>query len=187
MSRTGAAGNPFRTERIDRLAFRLDDAGWEALIARLAATAWRGAIVGPHGTGKTTCLDGLAPRLADRLAARGLRVRRVDVRPEVEPVDAPTDILLLDGLERLGWWRRRRWLAACRCAGAVATLHRDGPLPTVLRTTTSPALLADLMAEALGRPLTSDEPAHCAWLYAAHQGDLRACLRALYDEWARTG
>lgn len=167
--------NPFRSACIDRLAFR--GVHWDDALTRLESLGFRGAIVGPHGSGKTTLLDGLADRL-------GRAVVRIDVRPGLRPVHAPDAIALLDGLERLGWLQQRLWLARCHTAGAIATLHRDGPLPTWIRTSTTPELLLDLVAELIGQAPDPALEAWCADAFVRHRGDVRACLRDAYDVWS---
>jgi hypothetical protein len=57
----------------------------------------------------------------------------------------------------------------------IATSHRPGRLPLLRRHRTSPALLAELVAEL--DPAGHDAEA----LWRDHGGNLRECLRALYD------
>jgi len=116
-----ARDNPFASDRVERLRYRLPDGmTWDELLERLAALRFRAALVGPHGRGKTTLLEDLAPRLT----ARGFRVRTVTLRQEERRVDwkrfrslGPDDVLFLDGAELLG---RLAWLRvrlSCRRAG----------------------------------------------------------------------
>lgn len=184
-----ARDNPFAAERIEVLAFRFPSGdSWPALLARLEANEWRGAIVGPHGAGKTTLLE----QLARHLAARGFRPRLLTLRAESTAADKQTllaasalsapDFLLLDGAEQL---TTRQWLtlhvAAQHAAGCVITQHRAGRLPTVLATETSPALLDDLTHELCGAWLPEGEARR---LFLRHHGNVRECLRELYDRWS---
>ena len=111
-----AADNPFAVQKVLRIRYRLSDHTWEGLLERLAALHYRVAIVGPHGRGKTTLLEDLAPRLE----ARGFRIRSVmlhtgDRRLSREQREilfrglTPADLLFVDGAEQLG---RISWLAA---------------------------------------------------------------------------
>jgi hypothetical protein len=63
-----ARRNPSRMQRIeDELVFDpawLGDS-WEAFVARLQAQAWRGQIIGPHGSGNSACLRRLEHHLRD--------------------------------------------------------------------------------------------------------------------------
>jgi GTPase SAR1 family protein len=69
-----ARDNPFRAERVESIGYRFVDGGsWDSLMARGDELGWRAALVGPDGSGKTTLID----ELAERLVARGRRVRRI--------------------------------------------------------------------------------------------------------------
>jgi energy-coupling factor transporter ATP-binding protein EcfA2 len=182
--------NPFAAHRLEGLAFRLP-AGltWDALLARGAAMNWRGAIVGPQGSGKTTLLEQLAPRLSERgftphlcrIQAASTLAEKESVLTRVRAMRAP-DFLLLDGAEQ---FTTREWLSlhssASTLAGCLITVHRTSRLPTLLETQTSPTLLAELAAELTGERFTAAE---ATARFKRHAGDLRECLRALYDQHA---
>ncbi len=189
--------NPFRMQRIEALRYRLDDAGWQQLLARFATNRWRGVLVGPHGSGKTT----LREELEQRLRAEGWQVRSL-VLGDGELIDWSTltallaeaderTLLSLDGLDRLGtllWWRLRH--AARNVGGILATSHVPGRLPILHQHHTSSALLRDLVHELVDihdndnneddRRTWIDQ--RCEELFTRHHGDVRACLRGLYDD-----
>ena len=182
-----ARDNPFAVHRVRRERYRLDDAGWTALLARLESAGWRGAIVGPHGSGKTTLIEDLVARLEVRgWVARWVRLSSEERRvPRGSLVDlGARDIVLVDGAEQLNGvrWRLLRWRAR-RAAGLIITTHHDGRLPTLLRCATSPGLLCELVA-VLGVDLA---PAEAEALHARHCGNLREALRELYDAHAARG
>jgi hypothetical protein len=186
-----ARDNPFAVHRVLRERYRLDEAGWDALVGRLAAQDWRGAIVGPHGSGKTTLLEDLAARLE----ARGWRAHwlRLSAESSVVPAEfsrrvlpalGARDALLVDGAEQLGiaaWWAL--CLRARRSGALIATMHRAGRMPVVHRCATSPELLRGL-ADSLGASLA---PADAVALHARHRGNIREALRELYDVAAARG
>lgn len=175
-----ARDNPFASDRVERLRYRLPDAlTWDGLLERLASLRFRAALVGPHGRGKTTLLE----ELARRLSARGFRVRTVTLRQDERRVDwnrlrglGAQDVLLVDGAELLGriaWLRVR--LSCRRAGGLIVTSHRPGLLPTLLECETTPGLLAELARELTGEELEVGE------LFARHGGNVRMAFREMYD------
>ena len=183
-----ARENPFRSDRLLSLRYRLQQGSWEDLLARFASLGRRAAIVGPQGTGKTTLLEDLAPRFRDA----GYRVRELRLDEETPGYDpavleslTPRDVILFDGAEQLGRFAWSSFERRSRGAGGLLiTVHQPGRLPTLLETQTSPELLAGLVDQILGagsaaRPLASA-------LFAKHRGNLREALRDLYDHMAQT-
>jgi len=186
-----ARDNPFAVHRVLRQRYRLDEAGWAALVARLAARGGRGAIVGPHGSGKTTLLEDLGVRLQSRgwrvhvlgLSAEARAVPEAFSR-ELVPSLGARDALLIDGAEQIGWVSWWALVLRARRAGVLlATAHRAGRLPTLHRCATSPEVLRELVA-ALGVALAPEE---AEALHARHRGNVRDALRALYDAAAAGG
>lgn len=180
-----AATNPFRTERLEALRFRLDEAGWRRLLDHGGRLGWRCALVGPEGTGKTTLLLELERRLASRFhSIRRIRAA-LHAPPSHDAVDqalsdvTAEDLVTVDGAEQFSpwrWWRLRR-----RVPGALLiTSHRPGLLPTLHVHRSDAALLADLIRELTGTDADADAPR----LLAQHDGNLRSCLLACYDRWA---
>lgn len=174
-----ARENPFRSERVEALAYRAEGFCWESLERRLAAFRGRGAIVAPKGHGKTT----LVLEWQKRRATRGedtlyLRLhegqRRLDAGQRSR-LGGPAHIFV-DGAEQLGWLGRSELLWATRHAPSlVVTTHEATLLPTLFTCKTSPALLNELVQELIGAP--SSDPS----LWDRHQGNIRVALRELYD------
>ena len=183
-----ARENPFSTDRVLRLRYRLAGETWDALLARLARLGYRAALVGPKGAGKTTLLE----ELESKLSALGFvpKPLRLDTEHRCFPARFErgffaaverSDIVLLDGAEQMGLWRWWRFQRLSRQAGGlIVTSHRPGLLPTLLETRATPELLADLMAELLGRDQAATQ-AQARLLFARHGGNLRNALRELYD------
>ena len=201
MRHRSAACNPFRVDRLEALTYRPELAGtdWPTLMQRLEGARFRAAMVGPHGTGKTTLLEALA----DRLAAGGHAVRLLEVPHEVADDPDPTlplpvlrerprppertatptrTIWLVDRYERLNWRERVELLR--RCPRLIVTAHRRTPLPTLLRTRGRYEAFAALVTT-----LTREEPPPpperlLREVWRAHRPNIREALRAMYDLWA---
>lgn len=177
------ADNPFASRRIDRLKFRFRHFDTDAVIEKLHRQGDRGAIVGPHGSGKTTLLHNLADRLTGTIV--WIRLNGETTAPAKTAFAAlPVDfdrrhVVLVDGAEQLGpwaWWRLRRRF---RDAGTVIiTSHRPGRLPTLHHCTTDPALLNELVRELAPEIV---ENMDLEGLFHRHDGNIRSCLRELYD------
>ena len=182
-----ARENPFRVERLEALAFRFPTGdGMGALLWRIGARSGRGAIVGPHGSGKTTAML----ELGAHLRGEGWRVREMRIgagRHALSPSEraqltlgvGPNDAVLLDGAGHLWtweWWSLRH---ALRGVGRfVVATHRPGRLPTVLRTRVSLALVRDLVDEL--EVAISD--AELGERLRRVRGDARALFRGLYED-----
>ncbi|HLH27701.1 MAG TPA: hypothetical protein VKW77_02220 [Acidimicrobiales bacterium] len=186
-----ARDNPFRSDRLLAVRYRLQEGTWDGLFARFEALGRRAAIVGPQGSGKTTLLEDLAPRFRDRgYAVRELRLDAESPsfpEPFLEDFLAslgPRDLILLDGAEQLG---RGAWSTFERrsraAAGLLVTLHRPGRLPTLLETRTSRELLDGLVGEIL-EDRAGEVRGLTAPLFEKHAGNLREALRELYDRYA---
>lgn len=187
-----ARDNPFRTERLLGIRYRLEDRTWDNLLSSLERLQFRAAIVGPRGSGKTTLLEDLAARVAARsYLPRALRLDAETPRFAPGFLDhfagslTPRDVILFDGAEQLsavawGAFQRRTRGAA----GLVVTVHRPGRLPTLIETETSPDLLAALVGQLLGDRI-EDVRATLPELFHRHDGNLREALLELYDRYAR--
>jgi hypothetical protein len=183
--------NPFATRftRPGRLVVRhhdgtLLDPG--LLVETLDPLGGSVAIEGPHGSGKTTLLFAIADLLEarQRLACLvRLRSRR-DARRALTVLHAAAagSVLCVDSWEQAGYWTAAaiRRTARRRAVGLVVTSHRPTGLPLLHRGSTSPALLARLVADLPphGGMITTDDVVAA---HARHGGDLRAALFDLYD------
>ena len=185
-----ARDNPFATHRVERLAFRLPlGLDWESLLQKLERQGYCGAIVGRNGSGKSTLLEQFQPRLKElgfephliRLRSDATMREKEALQELIRKIVKPA-FVLLDGAEQLS---TRHWLpvrsAAGNAAGFVVTVHRVSRLPALLECETNPSLLAELVRE-LGAQLLSKERA--TELHVRHYGNMRDCLRELYDEYS---
>lgn len=183
-----AAGeNPFRTSRLISLPVHWGDETPERLLARWEAKGRRGALVGPHGTGKTTRLRALATHLA----GQGWRVVWIqwhddgsttpaDWRAALGEADART-VVCLDGSENLGpfaAYRLRRYTR--RAGGLLATRHRvSWFLPTLARHAPDAEVFS---AHAARLAPGSEEMARAA--FAAGGANAHEAFRRLYIDYA---
>lgn len=186
-----ARHNPFAVARLHALGFLLPEAGWHDLHKRLVRLNRTAAIVGPCGSGKTTLLCELERQFGQAgIPTQNIFISR-DVRPPWRTIrDAAVSlqtggILLVDGMDHLS--RLRQWhlkqLARRRQIGLLVTSHREGILPTVYRCRPDIELLREV-AYRLLEPCGTVDPERLEHLYAAHSGNLRECLRQMYDECA---
>lgn len=182
--------NPFATKhtRPGRLP-PLDQNGLPRDVPALVATLSglpAAAIVGRHGTGKSTLL-----RTVERaLAAAGQSAGIVQVRHRGDLVTVlamlrragRASVLGIDGWERLGWVAAAavRLLAEARGVRLLVTTHRAAWMPTIARTGTSLPLLEALVAHLPdhGGVVTADDLAET---FTRHAGNLREALADLYD------
>ncbi len=190
-----ARENPFATCRVETLGFQLAGVTWGQLQARFAACGGRAALVGPHGSGKTT----LAEALGRSWETDGWRVRWVRLSTDEPALTAAhwqgvlaeltrRDRVVLDGAEQLSWWAWRRFVGRTRAAdGVLITAHRAGRWPTLYHCRTSVALFRALVGQLVdGQTDSVRRELGATWmadLYLRHRGNLREALRELYDRW----
>jgi hypothetical protein len=183
-----ARDNPFRSEGIEKLRYRLQGTTWREFLARLQGMNYRGAIVGQFGCGKTTLLENIAVELTR--TGFGVRLRRAPVRvgwadirfvSQVTAGSLEREILMIDSAEQLGAaaWFLLKWRSR-RAAGQVITTHKRGRLATLWECNTSAALLAGLAGELLRCPPDS-VAIQAEHLFSRHQGNLREAFREWYD------
>ncbi|MEE4273278.1 MAG: hypothetical protein V2I67_16510 [Thermoanaerobaculales bacterium] len=175
--------NPFASRYVEALPYRCASSSLDDVIDRLVANHGRGAIVGPHGSGKTTLAETLARRVGGDIVKihLGTDTRRplTSTIRSLPPIVEPRHTIVLDGAEQLrpvAWWRTWRQL---RPAGTVViTSHKPGRLPMIHECRTSSALLTELATEldpTVAETVDLDE------LFRRHDGDIRLCFHELYD------
>jgi energy-coupling factor transporter ATP-binding protein EcfA2 len=157
------------------------------LVEGLAATGWRGQIVGPHGSGKSTLLATLQSPIEEAGQQPLLVALHDGQRSLPEPLERLPSldnrtVIMIDGYEQLGlWsrWRLHRFYRRRKC-GLLVTSHRSVGLPLVLETFTTPEL-----AEQLVNRLTHGEAridrGEIAARLLARQGNMRELLFDCYD------
>jgi hypothetical protein len=187
-----ARDNPFSVDRIAAVPYHPIHGTVDEILARLEQLNNRAAIIGPNGSGKTMLLE----QLQQTFERRGVPTKLIFVN-DTSPLTpaqcrkflselSPQELVLLDGADAI---RRSCWLLFRRhtirhAAGLVVTSHRPGLLPTLVECAPTPALLQQIVDE-LAPPDHCVAPALLDDLYRRHEGNLRTCLRDLYDVYAR--
>jgi energy-coupling factor transporter ATP-binding protein EcfA2 len=160
----------------------------ESLVAALAAQNWRGAIIGPHGSGKSSLLVALKPVLEARgrkVISQQLQGGEKQVRwGELDLAGWTSQVLLIiDGYEQLSSWQRLLLQARCRLSGAglLVTAHQPVGLQAIFTTKPTAELTQSVVNQLLPeedvRILASDIERE----FVRTKGDVRETLLALYD------
>jgi len=187
----GSHRNPFSTSRVRPGAIPYcfpPGQTAQGLVRRLRQDDWRGEIIGPHGSGKSTLVAALMPAIED--AGRkttliglhdGQRCLGVELKRSTE-IDAST-VLIVDGYEQLGHASRFRLRRFCRRRGIglLVTAHLSVGLPELFHTATSLELAQQVVAQILGKQSTLVTAEDVAERFSRHDGDLRETLFDLYD------
>jgi GTPase SAR1 family protein len=180
--------NPFSVECMHRIRYRPLDTTFEQILSRLDKLNYRAAIVGPEGSGKTTLLEDLQAALEQK----GFKTRMVFANDTCPFSDAacrhllsgllPDEIVLLDGADAVSpsSWRLLRHRTIQHAHGLVITSHRRGRFPALIDCRTTPALLREIVDD-LVAPGHKIPRSLLDRLYREHHGNIRDCLRDLYD------
>ncbi len=162
------------------------------IVSRLADHRWRGEIIGPHGSGKSTLVWALLPEIAaagreplrysfhdGRVTLPGFNRHELELHSQA--------VLILDGYEQLGIWHRLRVRRACRQTGCglLVTAHAPVGLPELYRTRVTPESAMRVVSHLICQPMTSASKAVLAAALAARRGNLREALFDLYDSYER--
>ncbi len=186
-----ARRNPFASTRMHSLPYRAPGFCIENISIKFRELNRRAALVGMHGHGKSTLLE----QITALFRASGETILRIQLREGDRRLDQNTrceltealgryTLVILDGAEQLSLWNWRRFLQSLPSeTGCLITSHRPGRLPTLWRCETTLDLLLELVEDLQG-PVSSEQQALMAGLFASHRGDMRLCLRSLYDYYA---
>jgi hypothetical protein len=166
----------------------------ESLVAELQQHHWRGSIIGPHGSGKSSLLTALRPALE--------RAGRHIVQQQLQAGQRSLDwsalawrewtnktLVIIDGYEQLSLWQCLLLRARCRQRGAglLVTAHQPVRLPILLQTKPSLELALAIVQRLLPESDDRITPADVAEAYVRTSGNLREMLLSLFDVYrART-
>lgn len=186
-----AERNPFvtRSVRPGVITYRFyDNTRLENLIEQLRQNRWRGEIVGPHGSGKSTLVQSLIPLLID--AGRDIKLftlHRGESRLPVSGTDLQTwrenTQVIIDGYEQLGGWTRTLVSRVCskQGCGLILTSHAPTGIPLLYRTRPElevvQKLVQEMQPENNRRVFDSD----VARSFERQQGNIREVFFELYD------
>ena len=183
-----AKDNPFRVSKIEALGYIPQTMPLEQIQQRLKQLNNTAEIVGPHGSGKTTLLR----ELEKHIGRGGVETQKLFMNLDTplrwrmvrECIDSmnPGSILFFDGachLSSLRFWQLRQ-KARKNNVGLVITSHEEGLLDTLAVCRPSVNLLTDITGRLLGEAAVPD-PDDLSELYDMHSGNIRECLRDLYD------
>jgi hypothetical protein len=160
---------------------------------------WRGSIIGPHGSGKSSLLTALRPEL-ERLGRTIFYQQLHSGQHTVDwvavklPEWDERSLVIIDGYEQLSFLQAGLLRQRChrRRAGLLVTAHQPlhfpgWRLPAIF--TTQPSLeLAHAIVQRL-LPESDDRitPSDVAEAYVKHDGNLREMLLGLYDVFRQQG
>ncbi|MEW4490202.1 AAA family ATPase [Thalassoglobus sp. JC818] len=185
-----ARANPFRSERIDNLSYQFETGSLEQLIAVIEERNFRGAIVGPKGTGKTTLFKDLFNELQKRRFSvallrfqdDGSRANLMRFREATQSLHSK-HILLLDSAGLLTWWDWRHVKAESqKLRGLIITCHRPGRMPTLHTCRSTPQQLIGFAESLAGEEACSEKKLE--QLFQRNRGNFRECFRELYDQFS---
>lgn len=166
----------------------------DTLAADLQQHGWRGAIIGPHGSGKSSLLEAMRPaleRLDRQIVFQQLHggQRSLDWSAINTSQWTSRTLVIIDGYEQLSLWQRLLLRARCRQRGAglLVTAHQPVRLPTIF--TTQPSLELALAIVQRLLPDSDDRitPADVTEAYTSKKSDLREMLLGLYDVFRQRG
>ncbi len=194
---TLTASNPFTSARIRPGEIDYIFASGQCvdrLVERLAHNRWRGQIVGPHGTGKSTLVQSLVRRLqaagceVTLGAFQGGRERWTTLPPAADESAGPARrIVVIDGFEQLSAPARAMWKLRCRLSGRglIVTAHQSVGLPELWRTSVSPLLAQEIVARIAGEFAPRISASEIDGTLQASGGNMRDALFMLYDTMER--
>ncbi|ADE53971.1 AAA family ATPase [Coraliomargarita akajimensis] len=185
-----AGENCFRSDRIERIRYRISAEQAEQLVTRFLSSRYQQAcILGPMGTGKTTLLEDLQAPLENR----GIQVHWIRIQRESSEAQRQAQVsriqhlgadasCFFDGAEamtRLGWLRFRQQIKRQGCR-LLATRHWHLQMPVLYRTTTNWPIALDLVQGLAGKSFSPEMELVAKRAFKASKGNVREVFRACY-------
>jgi len=146
---------------------------------------WWGAIVGPHGSGKTSLLEALKPALR----AAGWQLQLIPLHQIQYRLSPPLPtasrrvMVIVDGYDQLNLLQRIVLRKRCRRAGGglLVTAHAPTILPTLITLTPDESLVQQLVVELSTRGMPFITSTDVAASFACHGSNVREIFFDLYD------
>jgi hypothetical protein len=184
--------NPFAVQP-GRLSFHFNNGETISnLVRQLELHEWRGEIVGPPGSGKTTLVHTMLPALQESgRDPRILHVRAGESRLPIVGSDLQTwnktTQIIVDGYEQLGNWTRTLLTRICRNqrCGLLRVSQQPSEEPLLYRTATSLEVAHVLVRDLQANEETRVSEEEVAISYERHGGNLREVFRELHDSYER--
>jgi hypothetical protein len=189
-----AMENPFCTRRTKPGAISYlfsSNEDMVSIINRLRENKWRGAIVGPHGCGKTTLLGEIAAYLpsighvsAMFVLHDGQRRMPDGWRDKIDAVSTEQALIaIVDGYEQLS--RLSRFLLKRYCSrshiGLLVTAHRQTDIKTIHHVMPTVETANRIVALLLRDTRIAFPSELVNSIYKKHGGNIREVLFELYD------
>jgi len=184
--------NPFSScfVKPGQLAFQFSNADAQRkIVDHFQAPGAQGAVIGPHGTGKSTLLKSLD----ESWRSLGLDVHQRRFTTECTawskwpPLQSRT-MLVVDGFEQLSWLARRKLRKSCERSGArlLVTCHHDCGVPVIYRTSVDWPLARSFCQRSIPEPLAQHEE-EIAAVWKSSVGNMREFFFQMYHLCERNG
>lgn len=185
--------NPFAVDYVHAIKYQFSNSSWDDILERCEKLKYRGAIIGPHGFGKTTLQTELAQHFQNegvpiawlRLTFNEPKFPKGFLKNFFDETSKKT-LIFFDGAEQLSDWQWKRFLKQSEgFFGLIITTHQPGRLPTIFECTTSIDLLENLVERLAPQSKKTLLP-YLPRLFEWYSGNIRGCVRELYN-WTANG
>lgn len=180
--------NPFRSSSIEQIRYALPAASLESLSRQALAQACS-CLLGSNGTGKTTLLEDLEPRIRKhgyqthwiRLNLESSKQERRNAINQLNKL-GQHDACLFDGAEVLNSWQwlKVRNVASKRQFKLIATLHKQRGVPVLINTQANWNLAEQFVEQLAGDHITHDLREQAKHAFDLNQGNMREVFRVCY-------
>ena len=184
-----AADNPFNTSAIESLAYYDDMVDFSSILSRLEQLNYCGAIVGPHGNGKTVLFE----QVYNHLFQSKLNIHKLFLNDrstvsisgigKLVSKISNVDIVMVDGAEQLNilYWQLLKIACKYKSTGLIITCHAENMLPTIHKCQTSLEVFCTLVYELVGKDIDKNT---IESIYRQYSGNVREAFGGLYDIYA---